>query len=320
MLDYLNILSSPSVVSEADEEILLKPFRHVETNPGKRTRTLLLQGFNEWFTSPQAKLDIIIQITEMLHNASLLLDDIQDNSDLRRGKPTAHKVYGVAWTINAANHVIELAHRLVESLGCDIATPTLHGILNAELINLYAGQGIEIFWRDTLKCPTEMEYIDMANKKTSGLFRLAIRLLIACSCECSAPPSSYITLVNLLGVYFQIRDDLLNLINEEYADAKGFAEDLEEGKFSFPIIHGINADMFDTRILDTLCQRPKTPGPKYEIIKYLKYTTKSLKYTVDSLEHLESLIRKEMVTLGPNHILEDIIGKLHVGKDLVYNL
>ncbi|KAF9072213.1 terpenoid synthase [Rhodocollybia butyracea] len=316
MLDYLNLLSSPTMVSDTDEEILLKPFHHIEDNPGKGTRTLLLQGFNKWFKIPQGQLNVIIQITNMLHNASLLLDDIQDNSDLRRGKP-------IAWTINAANHVVELAHQSVESLGCyitgkySIDDPTLTkcSLQKAELINLYAGQGIEIVWRDTSRCPTEKEYVDMANKKTSGLFRLAIRLLIACSSKCSSPPSSYITLANLIGVYFQIRDDLLNLISKEYSDAKGFAEDLEEGKFSFPIIHGINADISDNRILETLRQRPKASGPKYDIIEYLKCNTRSFEYTVDSLEHLESLIQKEMAALEPNCILENIVSKLHVDKD-----
>ncbi|KAF9046981.1 isoprenoid synthase domain-containing protein [Rhodocollybia butyracea] len=246
MLDYLNLLSSPTMVSDTDEEILLKPFHHIEDNPGKGTRTLLLQGFNKWFKIPQGQLNVIIQITNMLHNASLLYRD-----------------------------------------------------------------SLERYF----KVPTEKEYVDMANKKTSGLFRLAIRLLIACSSKCSSPPSSYITLANLIGVYFQIRDDLLNLISKEYSDAKGFAEDLEEGKFSFPIIHGINADISDNRILETLRQRPKASGPKYDIIEYLKCNTRSFEYTVDSLEHLESLIQKEMAALEPNCILENIVSKLHVDKD-----
>jgi geranylgeranyl diphosphate synthase type 3 len=59
----------------------------------------------------------------------------------------------------------------------------------------------------------------------------------------------YIPLVNLVGVYFQIRDDYMNLQSDEYSVHKGFAEDLTEGKFSFPVVHGIHADKSNRKIL-----------------------------------------------------------------------
>lgn len=59
----------------------------------------------------------------------------------------------------------------------------------------------------------------------------------------------YIPLVNLVGVYFQIRDDYMNLQSDEYSSHKGFAEDLTEGKFSFPVVHGIHADKSNRRII-----------------------------------------------------------------------
>lgn len=50
-----------------------------------------------------------------------------------------------------------------------------------ELINLHRGQGMDLFWRDSLTCPTEQEYIEMVNNKTGGLLRLAVKLMQACS-------------------------------------------------------------------------------------------------------------------------------------------
>lgn len=50
-----------------------------------------------------------------------------------------------------------------------------------ELINLHRGQGMDLFWRDSLTCPTEEEYIEMVNNKTGGLLRLAVKLMQACS-------------------------------------------------------------------------------------------------------------------------------------------
>ena len=50
-----------------------------------------------------------------------------------------------------------------------------------ELINLHRGQGMDLYWRDSLTCPTEEEYVEMVNNKTGGLLRLAVKLMQACS-------------------------------------------------------------------------------------------------------------------------------------------
>lgn len=85
---------------------------------------------------------------------------------------------------------------------------------------------------------------------------------------CSTVDVDYIPLVSLFGVYFQIRDDLMNLSSPEvciyrsvcvsyypcaskYTSNKGFAEDLTEGKFSFPVVHGIHADKSNRQVIST---------------------------------------------------------------------
>lgn len=73
-----------------------------------------------------------------------------------------------------------------------------------------------------------------------------------------ADPSDYVPLVNLISIYFQIRDDYMNLQSSEYADNKGFCEDLTEGKFSFPVVHGVRADQGNRQILSE-CQTTSRP-------------------------------------------------------------
>src|SRR6202043_1530433 len=89
-----------------------------------------------------------------------------------------------------------------------------------ELINLHRGQGMDLFWRDSLTCPTEEEYVEMVNNKTGGLLRLAVKLMQACSSSDMYSPlpyikltfySDYVPLVNLIGILFQTRDDYQNL-------------------------------------------------------------------------------------------------------------
>ncbi|XP_024617219.1 geranylgeranyl pyrophosphate synthase isoform X6 [Neophocaena asiaeorientalis asiaeorientalis] len=87
---------------ETAQRILLEPYKYLLQLPGKQVRTKLSQAFNHWLKVPEDKLQIIIEVTEMLHNASLLIDDIEDNSKLRRGFPVAHSIYGIPSVINSA--------------------------------------------------------------------------------------------------------------------------------------------------------------------------------------------------------------------------
>lgn len=168
-------------------------------------------------------------------------DDIEDNSILRRGIPVAHSIYGVPSTINAANYAMFLALEKVQELGHPDATR----IYTEQLLELHRGQGMEIHWRDNFTCPSEQEYKQMVIRKTGGLFMLAIRLMQLFS----EVKDDYTKLTAILGLYFQIRDDYLNLCSKEYSDNKSYCEDLTEGKFSFPIIHAVQSEKQDKQVL-----------------------------------------------------------------------
>ncbi len=93
-----------------------------------------------------------------------------------------------------------------------------------ELLRLHRRQGRDIHWRDTGVCPTEDEYNAMVIDKTGGLFRLAVGLMQAFST--TNLNLDFTPLLNKLALYFQIRDDLINLADTEYMKSKRFCEDL----------------------------------------------------------------------------------------------
>lgn len=95
-------------------------------------RSHLIEAFNYWLKVPERELGIVARVVSMLHNASLMyafpftlyfdylcvsslwrirMDDVEDDSQLRRGAPVAHKIYGIPQTINTANYVYFLAYR-----------------------------------------------------------------------------------------------------------------------------------------------------------------------------------------------------------------
>ena len=98
---------------------LLEAFEYISQVPGKDVRGQLIDAFQVWFRIPEDRVSTIKKLIGELHNASLLIDDIEDDSTLRRGIPVAHSIYGVPTTINCANYVffmaLERCHRLGNS-------------------------------------------------------------------------------------------------------------------------------------------------------------------------------------------------------------
>jgi len=287
-------------VDEEVESVLTEAYEYVTQVPGKEVRTLLINAFNVWMDVAADKLDIIKESTKMLHNASLLIDDIQDNSKLRRGIPVAHAIFGVATTINTANYVYFQCLQKVLSTG----EPKAAIIFAEQLCELHRGQGMDIHWRDTSVCPTEDQYKEMVKRKTGGLFGLAVRLMQVHSTS----TEDFSRVLDLLGLHFQIRDDYANLKSAAMAANKSFAEDLTEGKFSFPIIHSIRATPANRQLMSILRQRTEDVALKRFAIELVEKSG-SFAYTREVLLKLEADLLTEIERLGGNPMLVKVVEK-----------
>ncbi|XP_046455402.1 geranylgeranyl pyrophosphate synthase-like isoform X2 [Daphnia pulex] len=274
----------------SQDEILLQPFTYLLQVQGKQIRVKLSLAFDYWLHINPEKLNIINDVVQMLHNASLL-----------RGIPVAHSIYGVASTINSANYVYFLGLEKVLGLNHPQATE----VFCEQLLELHRGQGMEIYWRDSYVCPTEEEYRLMIVRKTGGLFGLAVRLMqLFSTTKIDMNP-----LMAILGLYFQIRDDYANLNLKEYAENKSFCEDLTEGKFSFPVIHAIRSRPDDQQIINILRQRTKDMDVKRYCVSLLEKFG-SFEYTRQTLIQLDLDARREIEKLGGNPILERVLDEL----------
>lgn len=145
-------------------KILLGPYDYLTQLPGKDIRTKMIRSFNTILKVDPRNLSIVSEIIAMLHTASLLVDDVEDSSVLRRGFPVAHSIFGMAQTINSSNYVYFLALQKVLSLN----SPNAANIFTEELIHLHRGQGLDLYWRETLSCPSEEEYLNMVMNSMSG--------------------------------------------------------------------------------------------------------------------------------------------------------
>lgn len=309
--DFNFIGGQKSWASDKDR-LVMGPFDYLNSQRGKDFRSQLIGAFNTWLDVPAESLDVITKVVGMLHTASLLIDDVEDNSLLRRGLPVAHTLFGVPQTINSANYVYFCALEELQKL----QNPKALDCFAQELLNLHRGQGMDLFWRDTLTCPSEDEYLEMVGNKTGGLFRLGIKLMQAESR--ATPPIDCVPLVNLIGLIFQIRDDYQNLQSTEYSENKGLAEDLTEGKFSFPVIHSIRYDPGNLQLINILKQRTESNEVKRYAVKYMEGTG-SFEYTRRVLSILIERARKVAEDIdhargqGRNKGIEMIIDKMVIG-------
>ncbi|GJN70937.1 geranylgeranyl diphosphate synthase [Purpureocillium lilacinum] len=274
--------------TQEKEAVIRAPFDYALSHPGKSFRAQLVAAFNAMLDVPAPSLEVITRVIGMLHEASLLIDDVQDSSELRRGFPVAHNIFGVPQTINSANYMCYVGLQELQRL----ENPRAVSIFAEELVNLHRGQGMDLYWRDTLTCPTEDDYLEMVGNKTGGLFRLGIKLMQA---ESSADVDC-VPLVNLIGLIYQIRDDYLNLASKEYTENKGMCEDLTEGKFSFPVIHSIRSAPANMQLVNILKQKTSDVQIKRYAVSYMEGTG-SFAYTRAVIATLIQRARKLAVQM-----------------------
>lgn len=281
----------PKTVGGSTAKIIEAPYDYLTSLPSKNVRERAADALNIWFQVPEEKLARIKLITKLLHSASLMLDDLEDGSQLRRGKPATHTVFGAGQTINAANYQILRALEEAQKLG---GTESL-AIYSEELKSLYIGQSLDLHWTSNLICPSVEEYLDMVENKTGGLFRLLGRLLAAHST--TSVNGDMVGFLNNLGRYFQTRDDYLNLVSPEYTEQKGFCEDLDEGKYSLPLIHLISAKSSETLLRNILAQRRVNNGSnsahKRTVLAMMEESG-SLSFTADFLGKLYKKVRRSL--------------------------
>lgn len=292
------------------------PFTYIAGLPCKNIRKKITRAFNEWMHITDDKLNTIDEIVAMLHNASLLIDDIEDHSKIRRGKEAAHIVFGEPRTLNAANYVFFLALEKVLQLGHLIAVErndkdAVHAVVKIyteQMLELHRGQGTEIYWREEFERPTESAYKLMVIRKTGGLFMIAIELMKFVS----GTDKDFTKLVHALGLYFQIRDDYINLTDlNRYSDTKGFCDDITEGKYSFPIIHGLKyANKTDANEIESILkERTEDVDKKKRCLKLLE-DAGSFQYTRNELKKLQELIQNEVAHFGENQFMDELLKHL----------
>jgi geranylgeranyl diphosphate synthase type I len=179
---------------------------------------------------------------ELIHNFSLIHDDIQDNDIQRRHKPTLWYIWGKPQAINAGTTMKILANLAITRLenygiSCEKQLKVFR-IINESCLKMLEGQYLDIEFEDKSEVSID-EYITMIERKTASLIEGAILIGAALNLEKDGLERLR-KFGNLLGIAFQIRDDILGIWGSQDKTGKPHASDILKKKKSFPIVYTLN--------------------------------------------------------------------------------
>jgi len=220
---------------------LYAPMRDLFGRGGKRIRPALCMISCE---AVGGKKEDAAAMIEMIHNFTLVHDDIADKSELRRGKPCLHHKYGLGTAINCGDGIFSRAYEVLGDAVGDMEAKKAKRIikgLSAYVTRVCEGQALDIAWAEQKKWEiTEKDYFNMIERKTGAL--------MAASCEmggiiADATEKQIAALGEFgmdIGISFQIHDDVLNLRGDVKKYGKEIGGDINEGKRTLMVIYTLS--------------------------------------------------------------------------------
>ncbi|MBW2968090.1 polyprenyl synthetase family protein [Candidatus Woesearchaeota archaeon] len=223
------------------------PFYNLYDRGGKRIRPVLTCLIHQALGGDRKDICRFAIISEMIHSGTLIVDDIEDNSDFRRGKETLHNIYGTSIAINAGNLQYFLPQIIIsESDLPDSKKVLLYALIVEEMTKVHLGQAMDIQWSHDHRFDVPMDdYLQMSAYKTGALLSVAMRVGAILSDADKKTADALGTIAESVGIAFQIWDDILNLKpSKEWG--KEYGEDITEGKLTYMVIDTISkADDLD---------------------------------------------------------------------------
>ena len=225
---------------ELPQKRLFDAMRYSLLAGGKRIRPVLTLEFcricgGDW----QSAVPFACAL-EMVHTYSLIHDDLpcMDNDDYRRGKLTNHKVYGEAMAVLAGDGLLTDAFGLLASAKAPAETVVRAVAVLAENAGTFGMVGGQVLDMDSeRRACTEQEVLDIQSRKTGALLNAACALGVLAGGGTEAQLQAACSFAELLGLAFQIRDDILDVVGD--AKTLGKATHVDENKNTFVRLYGL---------------------------------------------------------------------------------
>ncbi|HQO08823.1 MAG TPA: polyprenyl synthetase family protein [Clostridiales bacterium] len=214
-----------------EPESLYEPMRYAVNIGGKRIRPILCGIFYRMFKGKKKKVLYPALAVELLHNFTLVHDDIMDDDDLRRNQQTVHVKWDLSTGVLSGDGIVSLAYRVLIKEKFKNSDKIIK-VFTDGLLEVCEGQAYDKEF-ETREDVSEKEYISMINNKTAALLAVPSRI----GALCAEAPDSLVVLAEkygrALGLAFQIQDDLLDIAGDEALFGKTYGSDVSEGKKTY---------------------------------------------------------------------------------------
>ncbi|MDE6611632.1 MAG: polyprenyl synthetase family protein [Muribaculaceae bacterium] len=295
-LDYFTGLAEDAIAGIAYPTVapgLYEPIRYTMASGGKRLRPALCLAAYAALShrTPEAIARQAIAI-EMFHNFTLLHDDVMDNADIRRGRPTVHRRSGQNAAILSGDAMLTMAYGLLAD-GSGVAFADIFEVFNRTAMEVYQGQQLDMEYESRTDVSVE-EYIEMISLKTS--------VLIACACRigamlAGADEEACRRLYDYglaLGLAFQLRDDWLDTFGDPAVFGKEIGGDIANNKKTWLLITALNeAPDHITPLLSSKCSREEKVAEVTRIYRELgldrRCDTLAAEYASKAISAIEGL-------------------------------
>lgn len=275
-----------------------------QTN-GKRIRPALLLLCSKLLGYKGKEHILMSTLVEAIHTASLIHDDIIDNSKIRRGRESIHARWGPNVTVLLGDYLyikalglsLQSKHRQIIQILTSISARMVEG----ELTEYYLSGNLEL---------AEKDYLDIINKKTASLFSASCRIGGILG-KASKKEENYLAEYGAnLGMSFQIIDDLLDFTGDEKTLGKPILCDLSEGRITLPLIYTLNNDGRENkkRVIELLKQKNQDRESLEEILKIVK-SNGALDYTHKKAEEFSHKSR-EIISQFPKSAQQEALSLL----------
>ena len=263
---------------------------------GKRLRPVALllaaKATNPEQLKADAKQTTLAAIIEFIHTATLLHDDVVDESEMRRGQETANEIFGNAASVLVGDYLYSRAFQMMVEVGSmrvmEILSRTTNQIAEGEVMQL-----INCGSADT----TEQQYMDTIQSKTAILFEAATQLGAVITKQASPVEKAMACYGLHLGTAFQLVDDILDYTADAEAMGKNVGDDLAEGKPTLPIINAIERSSGEDKAF--LVNAITDPDIKYltRVLEIIE-TTGSIAYTARAAREQAKLAQESLTALS----------------------
>lgn len=216
---------------------LYDPIRYVLSLGGKRIRpTLMLLGYNLFRNDPERILPQACAL-ETYHNYTLLHDDLMDNADKRRGKPTVHVKWDDNQAILSGDTMLVLAYRSMSQCTEGYLRPVLD-LFTETALEIGEGQQLDIEFEQRNDV-TEEEYIEMIRLKTSVLLACALKMGAILAGASASDADNLYRFGEQMGLAFQLQDDYLDVYGDEQVFGKAIGGDITSNKKTYMLINAL---------------------------------------------------------------------------------